>query len=185
MSERREQLLDTALELFNERGYHATGIDTILSEAGVAKMTLYKHFRSKGDLILAALRRYDERFRNDLARHVDRHQNPRDRLFAVMEFHERWCWSPDFHGCRFVNACAEFGDPEHPVHGFAAEHVRLVTRYFTQLATQAGASDPPALAAELFVLFEGAAALVNVTRDKQFSDAASRLGRQLIDAACS
>ena len=60
---RREQLVETALTVFNRDGYHAAGIDRILAEAGVAKMTLYNHFRSKDDLILAALRRRDEGFR--------------------------------------------------------------------------------------------------------------------------
>ena len=69
---RRDHLVETAIRLFNRDGFHATGIDTILSEAGVAKMTLYKHFKSKDDLIVAALRRRDERwmtwFRGELKR---------------------------------------------------------------------------------------------------------------------
>ena len=60
---RRDELVETALDLFYRNGFHATGIDRILAEAGVAKMTLYKHFRSKDDLIVAALERRDERFR--------------------------------------------------------------------------------------------------------------------------
>ncbi len=59
-SQRREELVQTAVRLFRKNGYHATGIDRILAEAGVAKMTLYKHFRSKDELILGALRRWDE-----------------------------------------------------------------------------------------------------------------------------
>ena len=59
-SDRREHLLDTALSLFRTGGFHATGIDKILAKAGVAKMTLYNHFRSKDELILAALRRRDD-----------------------------------------------------------------------------------------------------------------------------
>ena len=64
MQSRRDELVDTALRLFYTRGFNATGIDKILAEAGVAKMTLYKHFRSKEELILAALNRRDEQFRN-------------------------------------------------------------------------------------------------------------------------
>ena len=80
---RRDHLVDTALELFIRDGFHATGIDKILAESGVAKMTLYKHFKSKDELILSALRRRDERFRNWFMRAVEsRAQAPRQRLLA-------------------------------------------------------------------------------------------------------
>ena len=85
-SDRREHLLDTALSLFGTEGFHATGIDKILASAGVAKMTLYNHFRSKDELILAALRRRDERFRHWFVREVEhRAATPRDRLLAAAE----------------------------------------------------------------------------------------------------
>ena len=71
-SGKRDHLIDTALGLFSRYGYHAMGIDRILAESGVAKMTLYNHFKSKDELILAVLRRRDERFRNWFMRTVER-----------------------------------------------------------------------------------------------------------------
>ncbi|MDJ0935396.1 MAG: helix-turn-helix domain-containing protein, partial [Kiloniellales bacterium] len=106
---RRDHLVDTAAKLFARHGFHATGIDRILAEAGVAKMTLYKHFRSKDELILAALRRRDEEFRNWFRRRVEaRADAPRARLLAVFDVLAEWFEQPDFAGCTFVAAAAEF-----------------------------------------------------------------------------
>ena len=85
-STRRDHLVDTALKLFARGGFHATGIDTILAEAGVAKMTLYNHFRSKEELILAVLRRRDELFRNWFVKRVEQQADqPRQRLIAMFD----------------------------------------------------------------------------------------------------
>ena len=108
---RRDHLVETAAELFRRNGYHATGIDRILAESGCAKMTLYKHFRSKDELILAALRRRDEQFRNALMRAVERRaESPRGRLLAVFERLGELIAEPDFSGCMFVNAAGR-SDP--------------------------------------------------------------------------
>ncbi len=106
---RRDHLVDTALEMFCRDGFHATGIDKILAQAGVAKMTLYNHFRSKDELILAVLRRRDERFRRAFVRAVERRASaPRDRLLAIFDALGEWFCRNDFTGCTFINASAEY-----------------------------------------------------------------------------
>ena len=83
---KRDHLVETARRLFYRDGFHNTGIDAILAEAGVAKMTLYKHFKSKDELILAVLRRQDEEFRNQLMRRVEKdHKGPRERLLGLFD----------------------------------------------------------------------------------------------------
>jgi len=90
-SSKREQLIKTALELFAKNGIHATGIDTIVEHSGVTKKTLYAHFRSKEELVLAVLRQYDELARNEFMRQVESGgKTPRARLLAVFDFAERW-----------------------------------------------------------------------------------------------
>ncbi len=156
-SNRREHLLDTALSLFRTDGFHATGIDKILANAGVAKMTLYNHFRSKDELILAALRRRDESFRNWFMRDVERRaEAPRDRLLALFDALGYWLASDGVSGCMFINAAAEYGDCNHPIHAVAAEHKRLLTGYVRDLAESAGAADADRLARQLYILIEGA-----------------------------
>ncbi len=163
---RREHLLDTALELFYRDGFHATGIDRIVAEAGVAKMTLYKHFKSKDELILAALRRRDERFRNWFMRAVERRAaTPRGRLLAVFDALGEWAAGEAFSGCMFINAAAEFERADDPIHAAAAEHKRLVLAYLRELAAAAGAADPDSLARQLFLLEEGAIVAAYVVGD--------------------
>ena len=149
--------METAQRLFAEGGYHATGIDKVLAEAGVAKMTLYKHFKSKDDLILAALRRRDETFRNWFMREVERRDpTPRGRLLAVFDALGDWFASPRFNGCMFINAASEYGGSEHPIHAAACEHKRLLCAYLAELARAAGAEKEEDLARQLMMLVEGA-----------------------------
>ena len=104
-STKRENLIETARRLFYRDGFHRTGIDAILAEAGVAKMTLYKHFKSKDELILATLRLRDERFRNSFMKAVEqRAEKPADRLLAVFDVLEEWFRTDEFCGCLFINA---------------------------------------------------------------------------------
>ncbi len=161
---RRDHLVDTALEIFRRDGFHATGIDKILAEAGVAKMTLYNHFRSKDELILAVLRRRDERFRHWFVRAVERRATtPRERLLAIFDAHEEWFGQSDFTGCTFINAAAEYAAQDDPIHALSAENKRLVEGYVRELAEAAEAADPETLARGLMLLAEGATALAHVT----------------------
>jgi AcrR family transcriptional regulator len=181
---RRDHLVDTALELFSRDGYHATGIDRILAEAGVAKMTLYNHFKSKDELILAALRRRDERFRNWFMRQVEqRATEPRGRLLAVFDVLQEWFDSREFSGCNFINAAAEYGDPENPIHAACAEHKRLLLGYLKQLAAGACAPDPNVLAEQLMLLVEGATVMRHTAGHKHAGRTARRTAEILAGLA--
>ncbi len=181
---RREQLVEAADEAFYRDGFNATGIDKILSDAGVAKMTLYNHFRSKDDLILAALRRRDERFRNWLVRSVEGSaKDPRQRLLAVFDVLEQWFLSDGFHGCMFINAAAEFGDLADPIHATAAEHKRLVRSYLETLAAQAGAKNPRQLAQQINLLVDGAVVTAHVSGESSAAKTAQAAAALLVEAA--
>jgi len=183
-SPRREHLIETAARLFNEHGYHATGIDRILAESGVAKMTLYNHFRSKDELILAVLRRRDETFRNRLIRAAeDLAETPRERLLAIFDVLGEWFRSKDFHGCMFINASAEFGAPDSAIRAASCEHKRLLTRYVEGLAEAAGARDPAALAGAIMLLVEGAIVSAQINCDCAPAEQAKRAAATLVAAA--
>lgn len=183
-SSKRDQLIDTALELFSREGFHATGIDRILSESGVAKMTLYNHFKSKDELILAALRRRDETFRNWFMRTVEASADtPRGRLLATFDVLEQWMRQEGFCGCTFINATAEFGERGEAIRGSCAEHKRLVLDYLEKLAAAAGAADPKELAFDLNLLAEGAIVTAQIMRTNDAARRAKRAAEILIDAA--
>ncbi len=181
---RRDHLVDTALELFLRDGFHATGIDKILAESGVAKMTLYKHFKSKDELIHSTLRRRDERFRNWFMRAVEsRAKAPRQRLLAIFDALDEWFAGRDFSGCMFINASAEFARPDDPIHVAAAEHQRLVLAYVRELATAAGAKDAEALAQGIMLLMEGAIVMAHVAGQADAAKQARRAAKTLVAEA--
>lgn len=174
-STKRDHLIDTALELFSRDGFQATGIDKILKESGVAKMTLYNHFKSKDELILAVLRRRDETFRNWFMRIVEgASDSPRERLLAIFDALAQWFRQEDFSGCTFINATAEFGEREDAIRGSCVEHKRLVLGYLEELAAAAGARHPKDLAFALNLLAEGAVVSARVMNAQ---DAAARAKR--------
>lgn len=183
---KKEHLVETAVKLFGRDGFHATGIDKILQEAGVARMTLYKHFRSKDDLILAALRRRDEQFRTWFKSSIERRGGaPAERLLASFDALDEWFEGKafagiPFTGCAFINASAEFSEAQHPVHQLAAEHKRLITEYLRLLASAAGAREPDRLAWEIALLHEGAIVTAQVSGDKNAAPGAKEIARMLM-----
>ncbi|NWJ46180.1 MAG: TetR/AcrR family transcriptional regulator [Chloroflexi bacterium] len=153
----RQQILDTASVLFYHNGFRAVGIDTIVEQSGVAKMTLYRYFPSKDDLIVAYLERSNlsfwEWFEQAIAPAGD---DPRRQLYALFEGVAALCASPQCLGCTFQHAAADFPSLDHPGHRLALAHKRQVLERLREMAANAGASDPIALAAQLLLLMDGA-----------------------------
>jgi AcrR family transcriptional regulator len=188
-STKREQLIETALGLFYRHGYHATGIERILAESGVARMTLYKHFRSKDELILAALERRSARFIAWLEMELARAAPGAARLLALFDALGRWIAGRagpglPFEGCAFINATAEFADPENPVHRAAAAHKRQLKAMVQGLAAEAGADDPEALADELMLLMEGTIVTAQVSGDRGAAKRARALAERIVVERC-
>lgn len=183
-ADKRDHLIDVAAEMFNRCGYHAAGIDRVIKEAGIAKTTLYRHFETKEDLILAVLRRTDERFREDMRRFVEAHgQSPRERILATFDFLERWFGAESFHGCPFISAAAEYGDATGAIFREAAAHKRLVIAYFEELTHAGGYAEPKRCAQEINLLHEGATAVAHTTRSAAPARLARSMAAQLLDAA--
>jgi AcrR family transcriptional regulator len=152
----RERILETAGRLFYRDGFHAVGIDTVIAEAGVAKMTLYRHFPSKDELIAAYLERSNREVMDWLEDAVARVDDPRAKLVAAFDAVTKLATSPRCLGCTFQAAAAEFPDPDHPGHRVALAHKRAILERFGSLAREAGLRDPDGLAAQLLLLMDGA-----------------------------
>src|SRR4051812_47175971 len=114
---KRDHLLSVAQRMFCELGFHAVSVDDIVDEAEVARMTLYKNFGSKEDLIVATLKREDTMFRQWLASAVEaRASHPKDRILSLFAaLHERFA-AEGYYGCAFIRASIEYPDPSHPIH---------------------------------------------------------------------
>jgi AcrR family transcriptional regulator len=154
---KRDKLLDTAWRLFYRHGYHATGIDRILAEAGVAKMTLYKHFRSKEELILAVLERRNDLFRESFSRFLQaKKRTPEQQLLSVFDWLTNWINSKEFRGCFFQKAMAEYQGLHDPIHQAALAHKAAFQAEIRRLVKEAGLTRPKGLADQLALLVEGA-----------------------------
>ena len=178
---KRDHLLSVAQRMFCTRGFHAVSVDAILDEAGVARMTLYKNFGSKDDLILATLRREDKLFRQWLASFVEaRSTQPADRIESLFEgLHERFT-SEGYYGCAFIRASVEFPDPGHPVHRVAREHKEMMRSYIRGLVSESRAQNPLALSEQLYLLFEGAIAASQLHGEPWPAEYARQAAHQLL-----
>ena len=132
----------------------------------MAKATLYRHFPSKDDLVVAFLRRRDGRWRDWLRSAVERlAPRPSDRPLAVFDALGEWFASEDFRGCAFINAAAEIADPAHPARAAVEDHERLLAIDLEDVLRAAGAADPAGDAAALLLLIQGAIVSALIERD--------------------
>ena len=182
----RERLFQTAADLFYRHGYRATGVDTIAAASGIGKMTLYRHYPSKDDLIVAYLRDSDEEFWAGFEQITAGATTARDKLLAFFAALQEYALTPACYGCPFLNVATEYPETYHPCHHGALEHKAGVRARFRQLATEAGATQPEALATALHLLMDGAYAAARLYNGgagnpaEHLADAA----RSLIDAYC-
>ena len=156
-SDVRQRILDTAPTLFYERGVRAVGVDLVVDESGVAKTSLYRHFRTKDDLIVAFLEREDAQFWSQWDEVAARHAGD---PMAELEAHMRWIGKrlarANYRGCPQINVAAEFAEADHPSRAVSREHMHAMRRRLAETARQLGAARPVELAAQLGVLINGA-----------------------------
>ena len=176
--------MTAAYELFARNGVQAVGVDAIIERSGVARQTLYRHFGSKQELVLAFLERREEVWTYGwLAAEVNRRErDPGRRLLAIFDVFDEWFRTPEFEGCSFINVMLEHPSPDHPVHRAAAEYLARIRSFLEQLATDAGLADPAALAREWHILMKGSIVAAG-EGDLDAARRAQRIGRVLLAQA--
>jgi AcrR family transcriptional regulator len=156
-AEVRDRILRTASALFYQRGVRAVGVDLVVEEAGVAKTSLYRHFRTKDDLIAAFLEREDEDFWNKWSRVTELHMAD---AAAELEAHIDWIGErvgrPNYRGCPQLNVAAEFPDADHPARRVASAHKKELRRRLKGIAERLRVKRPDELAGQLSLLINGA-----------------------------
>jgi AcrR family transcriptional regulator len=152
-----ERIGRAAYELFSRHGVRDVGVDAVVAHAGTAKMTLYRNFPSKNDLILDFLRRRERLWTEGWLQHESRQrgERPQDQLLAIFDLFGEWFARPDFEGCAFLTTMIEIADPEHPVHRASVEHLARIRGYLRELATEANVPDPALFARQWHVLMKG------------------------------
>jgi AcrR family transcriptional regulator len=179
-AEKKGHLVDVAIEMFNQYGYHAVGVDSIIAKSGVAKTTLYRYFETKELLIAAALRKTDEQFRADLRAFTERSaSDPLGQLLASFDFLEFWFSAKTFYGCPFIKAAGEYNDTNQ-IFQEVILHKRLIIAYFEEQIRAAGLPNPEQLAGEINLLHEGATAFAQVTRDSSVAQKAKAVAEKIL-----
>ena len=185
---RRDHLVQTALRLFLRDGFRATGIDRILGESGVAKKTLYHHFRSKEELIVAALRQRDGEFmakvRASIARLAPRQEGDpgMSRVLAFFDGLDEWFNSDSFNGCAFINAAAEYPDSDNPIHQACAQHKEQVVKALEDMLADVAPGEQGKLARELALLADGAIVSAHTAGYRQAARVAKGAARRLLES---
>ncbi len=184
MSKKRQQLVDTAIKLFSAHGYHGVGIDWISREAGVTKKTMYHHFHSKNELILAALKHHDGLFRNEFMNAVKAfHEDPYERLLGIFDVAHHWFSDKKFYGCMFINAIGEYSEPDSSIRNVCQEFKSLMRKYIAQLAEDAGIKDTESIATSLAILLEGSIVTAQVSGTPDSAIEAKKAAKLLVDLA--
>ncbi len=157
----RAKILDAAAELFYQRGVHAVGVNEIASRSRASKVSLYRYFPSKADLVEAMLTEHSDRIHAWLQRKTRDAPAGPARVLSVFDLLIEWFTQADYRGCAVLNAVTDTrADPR-----IAAIARRHLSRYRTLLETrleQVGAADPPRLGRQLLLLIEGASVVATI-----------------------
>jgi AcrR family transcriptional regulator len=180
----RDRLVGVAMHLFYRHGINAVGLDWVLAEAGVSKTTFYKHFKSKDELVVATLEARDawEMGAWREAVRVLVGQAPERQLLGLIDVLDILFNDPAFLGCQFINAAAEFPNPDDAVHRVAMSHKRANRDWVRDLAAAADVRDPDGFADAYTVIFEGALVLRQVHDRNDAARAVRPLVEQLLQA---
>ncbi len=180
----RERILETASDLFYRRGVRAVGVDVVVEAAGVAKTSLYRHFRTKDDLIAAFLLREDADFWACWDKVAARHAQDGE---AELEAHLAWIGErvgrPNYRGCPQLNVAAEFPEEDHPARVVARSHKQELRRRLRDIAVRLQVERPDDLAAQLSVVINGAFVSSQVLAADDATSILLQMTRALIAAA--
>lgn len=156
-SEARERVLAAAYDLFSHKGVRGVGVDSIIASAGVAKMTFYRHFPAKENLVLAFLRRREQLWTLGWLQSevTNRAAAPEQQLLTIFDVFDEWFRRDDFEGCSFINVLLETAEPGNPVRQASATHLARIRDFLQRLAEEAGVSQPDDFARKWHILMKG------------------------------
>jgi AcrR family transcriptional regulator len=177
----RERILDSAYDLISRKGVRAVGIDEVIERARVAKATLYRHFASKDDLVLAFLQQREQLWTKEWveAEARRRGQTPEEQLLAIFDLFDEWFQREDFEGCSFINILLEMNDRETPIGKASADHLATIRSVIRTLATEANLRDPDQFAHSWHILMKGSIVAAG-EGDRAAAKRAQAMGRLLI-----
>lgn len=184
-SSARERVVKAAERLFYAEGIRSVGVDRIIAEAGVAKMTLYNHFASKDALILAVLKYreelFDSQFEEWMGQHIEAGMDRFEAFFAALKI---WFETPDFRGCMFINACAELANAEHEGSQFSTRHKKRFHAMLKEVISEtAGVVVAETQTQAIALLVEGAIVTAMMEQTSKPADVAREASQTLLSAS--
>ncbi|OEY92301.1 TetR/AcrR family transcriptional regulator [Acinetobacter qingfengensis] len=123
--DKKRQYLPQAWQLFNQNGFHATGVEEIRQQLNITKKTLYRYFSSKEQLIIEVLQYRNQVFLQKLSEFMQNH-NGHAAMLRYLDFLQDWVQQADFYGCNFINACAEYSHVNSAPHQIAQQHKKNI-----------------------------------------------------------
>jgi len=175
----RERLLSTARRLFYGEGIHTVPVDRLVTEAGVTRATFYRHFPTKEHLVEAYLRATDGDLRAAVQQAIDS-ADPEESLSALLNLIGHTVNAPDFRGCHFINAAAEYPDARDPVRVAIDDHRQWFLTVVTQLASNLGHPDPTYAGQVLVLLHDGALSGAQLDDPEAVRSTVIRAARELV-----
>ncbi|GAB2745789.1 TetR/AcrR family transcriptional regulator [Kitasatospora kifunensis] len=179
----RRRVLDSAVQLFYERGVHAVGVDEIAQHAGASKLTIYRNFGSKEGLVEAALRDRSERVHRWLATELEQIPAGRERVMALFDLLTRWYTEQGYLGCAIVNTAVETRHLNGVVRELPRAHLMRYRELLEGLLSEAGIAEPAALARHMLLLIEGATMITAIDGEAAAGHDARAAAEVLFDAA--
>lgn len=179
----KDKVFQTASRMFYRHGYRAIGVDTLAAESGIGKMTLYRHYPTKDDLIVAYLKDSNDLFWRNFEESTKDAPSAHEKLLAFFDGLQEYVTTPTCYGCPFLNVATEYPETNYAGHQVAIEHKQSVRAKFRQLAKEAGAKRPDILADQLFLLMDGAYMASRMFGAKNPAMHLAEAARTLIEAA--
>ncbi|TEA71932.1 TetR/AcrR family transcriptional regulator [Allopusillimonas ginsengisoli] len=183
LSDMEAALLDSTEQLIYANGIHATGMDAIVKHSGVARKIIYTRYSTKQKLVAATLRRRHVRWMEWFVAATSVAAHPYERILSMFPALESWFGTPDFHGCAFLNAAGEIGDPDDEIRQVARMHKERLLTYLQDLTRAGGYRDPDSLARQLLMLINGAIADAMIFSGVQAAQAAHSAACQLMQTS--
>jgi AcrR family transcriptional regulator len=179
---KKDILISGALKVFYENGFHASGMDLVAKEVGISKTSIYKHFRTKEELILATLDLRDTQFREWLMGFAEsRASTPKEQILAIFDAHNEWFNQKDFQGCLFIKATSEYQNMKDPIHKLAAKHKELILNFIEKKAKWMGAHEPKELSEQINLLIEGSIVVAKMSGPKDVIANSKKTASLLLD----
>ena len=184
VSPKRDEIIERAYGVFFKQGIHATGIDTILYNTGISKRTFYKYFRSKEEVVLAAIEFYEKQLFNSIPHLMGQHSaDPKEQILYLFDIKREQFKRGNYRGCFVVIAKMEYEGKNPHIEAVCKSFYKNLEGFVSGLCKKAKCRRPDSMARKIMVLFEGALVLGQVHGDIAMADIAREMARDLLFAA--